>query len=131
MKLGTTTLPNATMSGFNQATKQVVHQIDWSDEVQITDMGLGPLSFTVTGTATTEQERLDVIAACNEARSEATMLFFPSTNGGDDDRYYSVKTSAANCDPYDKSAELWTYLFNCVTTPYPYLYDATTGSRLT
>lgn len=131
MRLGDTTIPCGVRRNFTLTAKQVIHQPDWSDRTDVTDMGLGAETFDVLGWLETEEERLDIIAACNAARSEVTNLYFPSVQGGDDDRYQTVITGPANCEPVDDSVALYRCTFHCVTSPYPYEYNAATGERVT
>jgi hypothetical protein len=132
MMLGTTTLPNATMGPTSATIKQAVHAYDWSDRTDVTYMGKGQSTFPVTGVATTEADLIAVIGACEAAQSTAANLYFPVAQGGSDDRYYTVQTGPCVHEPLQGIiAGKWTYEFNCITTPYPYIYDAATGARVT
>lgn len=128
MKLGTTTLPSAQLGAISPTAKQVIHDYDWSDECAVTDMGNGPTTFQVNGVAHTETERNDVIAACEDARKTETYLYYPSTASETDDRYYRVFTGP--CQPGPVNPDTYTYSFNCIAI-VPYVYDASTGERVT
>jgi len=127
-RLGQTVLPGGAIISNTPSVKQVVHTFDWSDECDVTDMGHGPTILQVGGVVESEAERLAVIAACEEARTVETQLYFPSTDGGEDDRYYRVKTGPATFA--DITAEEATYTFPA-TALVPYIYDAATGQRVT
>jgi hypothetical protein len=128
MMLGSTTLPKATLGAISPSAKQVIHDYDWSDECDVTDMGSGPTTFTVTGWTDGETDRLAVMAACEAARKVETNLYFPSTFSATDDRHFRVFTGPMQPGPVN--ASFWGYSFNCIAV-VPYIYDATTGARVT
>lgn len=128
MKLGTTTLLDATLDDISPTAKQAVHQYDWSDECLVTDMGHGPTTLRVSGLCSTLDERLDVIAACEEARTTETNLYYPSIIGASDDYYYRVFTSPARLTAI--SSTLYRYSFQAIAV-VPWIYDASSGERVT
>lgn len=129
MRLGTSTLPSAKFGGpVATASKQQTYAYDWSDRTDVVDMGCGPSTFTITGTAHDLAEYLAVEAACEAARKESTPLYFPKADGSGE-LYYTVKTGP--CVPNPLGSGIWAYQFTCITTPFPYIYDAETGERVT
>jgi hypothetical protein len=128
MKLGDTVLPSAQFGGPVQpSTRQHVFEYDWSDETAVLDSGAGPSTFSITGLAHSETEFVAVCAACEAARDTATPLYFLRGNGTE--AYYSVQTGP--CVGHPLTPGMWTYQFTCITTPFPYIYDAETGERVT
>lgn len=127
MKLGTTTIPGGWFASITPSAKQVVHKYDWSNECAITDMGSGPTVISVTGVAMTLAERLAVAAACEEARSAETNLYFASENGETDDYYYRVKTGPMR--PIPVTSTTYQFSFTAIAL-VPYIYDAASGERI-
>ena len=128
MKLGVTELPGGYIAQETPSIKQVVHSFDWSDECVVTDMGHGPTVLRIVGVVESLAERLAVNAACEQARKEDTLLYFPSEEGRADDHYYQVRTSPVIWTPL--TASEYTYEFTA-TALVPYIYDATTDERVT
>jgi len=128
VKLGTTTLPGATITSFAPSAKQAVHVYDWSDECGVTDMGAGPTTIDVQGVANGTTERLAVVTACEAARIAEARLYFASIVGADDDYYYRVRTGPAQMAPI--SATVYRYSFQAIAL-VPYIYDADTDVRVT
>lgn len=128
MMLGDTTLPGAKFGQIASSSKQVIHSYDWSDECSVTDMGHGPTTITITGRVATLQERIDIAAACESARTVETHLYFPSEMGESDDHYYRVQTGPARFTPF--TATIYDYEFTAVAL-VPWVYDADTGERVT
>ncbi len=128
MKLGTVTLPGCTITGISPTAKQAIHDYDWSDECAITDMGSGPTTLSVSGIMSTEDERNDVIGACEDARTTETNLYFASIIGASDDHYYRVYTGPCQLTPV--TATVYHYSFSAIAV-VPYVYDAATDLRVT
>lgn len=129
MRLGTTILPSAKFGGpIATASRQQTYSYDWDERAEVVDLGSGPSTFTIRGTAHNLAEYLAVQAACEAARKESTPLYFLRDDGSGE-LYYTVKTGPCRPDPL--STEIWAYEFSCITTPYPYIYDAETGERVT
>lgn len=128
MKLGTTALPGGQISSIMPSAKQAIHTYDWSDETAVTDMGSGPTMITVVGITMTLAERLAVAAACESARKVETNLYFASENGETDDYYYRVFTGPMR--PIRRTATTYEYSFTAIAI-VPYIYDASTGERVT
>jgi hypothetical protein len=73
-------------------------------------------------------ERLDVIGACEDARTTETYLYFASENGETDDYYYRVFTGPCRLLPLTSTTYQLTFEAIAVV---PYIYDAATGARVT
>ncbi len=125
MKLDTTTLPGATITGVNPSLKLVQHPFDYSNITEYTVMGSGPSRLMVVGLCKDEATRLAVDAACRQGTEKK--LYFPSQVGGSEDRYYRVYTGAASWQA--ETAEKWRYTFEALTV-VPWVYDAATGQPL-
>ena len=78
-------LPNAKIAGRSGSAKVVFHEYEFTDHTDATFMGRGPTKLQVSGVATTaEIEALEFVTTSGQLLT----FFYPSEQGGDEDRYY-------------------------------------------
>jgi len=120
MKLDTLTLA-ARITKNTPLKKLTVYQYLWTDLNAVEEAGLGPRTITVEGVVETTADR-DVLEQALEAPAEKK-LYFPSEQGGTDDRYYKVHTHPAAWTP--QNAAVCLYSFDAIAAD-PRIYDADT-----
>jgi hypothetical protein len=122
MRLGTTVLPKARIVSDTPVKKTVHHPYAWSNLNRTTEMGMGAREIVIEGYTSTAAERDMVEAAC-QATGSKTLYFESSLTVMVEDRYYTVKTSAAafTCE----NASVWYYAFTAWADDPAAYYTAT------
>jgi len=122
VKLGTTDLPKAYISGIEHTLKIVEHDYDYGDITDYTILGSGPTRLTITGLCDSESSRIAIEYACRQPQEKK--LYFPSSPTASDDRYYRVYTEAASWSL--ETPKHWRYTFQAMTI-VPWIYSASTN----
>lgn len=108
----------------NSPSKKItIYEYLWTNENAIEESGLGIRTLNVEGVAYNEAERDEVERICESPGVKK--LYFASSFGAEDDRYYKVYTKTAQLSATGANPDVWNYTVECLCADSAVYFTAT------